>query len=129
MTISWLAVYNGCMQKQIQSHAQTFSEAQGLFISEQHIVATPDVRGGKPRIAGRRITVADIALWHLHQNWPIDDIVMEFGLTHAEVYAALAYYYDHRAELDQNEADEIADVEALKQQCPSKLQAKLAGRG
>ena len=30
----------------------------------QHIVATPGTAGGKPRIAGRRITVQQIAIWH-----------------------------------------------------------------
>jgi uncharacterized protein (DUF433 family) len=29
-----------------------------------HIEVTPGVRGGKPRIAGTRITVADVVLLH-----------------------------------------------------------------
>ena len=31
---------------------------------DQHIEITPGVVGGKPRIAGRRITVRDVAVWH-----------------------------------------------------------------
>jgi uncharacterized protein (DUF433 family) len=31
----------------------------------QHIMQTPGLRGGKPHIAGRRITVSDVAFFHL----------------------------------------------------------------
>jgi len=96
---------------------------------DRHIVVTPGVRSGKPRIVGRRITVADIATWHLQQNQPINEIAQEFDLTHAQIYAALTYYYDHRAELDQREAADLAAAEGLKQRYPSKLQVKLSQRG
>jgi hypothetical protein len=43
----------------------------------------------------------------------------------ADVYAALAYYYDHRSEVDGSiEADE-AFAEAFRRNNPSLLQAKL----
>jgi uncharacterized protein (DUF433 family) len=29
-----------------------------------HIEITPGVAGGKPRMAGRRITIQNIAIWH-----------------------------------------------------------------
>lgn len=32
---------------------------------DRYIEVTPDVRGGKPRIAGRRITIADVAISYL----------------------------------------------------------------
>lgn len=90
-----------------------------------HIVATPGVRGGKPRIAGRRITVADVAFWHLQQGRAIDEIAQEFDLTHAQIHAALAYYYDHRAAIDQREAADETAAEQLRSQYPSKLQTRL----
>ena len=31
---------------------------------DEHIEITPGVTGGKARIAGHRITVLDIAIWH-----------------------------------------------------------------
>jgi len=31
---------------------------------DEHIVSTPGVLGGKPRIAGHRISVQDIMVWH-----------------------------------------------------------------
>ena len=80
-------------------------------------------------MAGRRITVADIATWYLQQNRSVHELVQEFDLTHAQIHAALAYYYDHRAEIDEREAADLTTAEAIKQQYPSKLQTKLSQRG
>lgn len=66
----------------------------------QHIEVTPGVCGGQPRIAGHRIRVQDIVLW-TEQGQAPDDIVSSFPqLSLADVYAALAYYYDHQGEID-----------------------------
>jgi uncharacterized protein (DUF433 family) len=35
----------------------------------QHIEISPGIRGGKPRLAGTRITVADIILLSCTSNW------------------------------------------------------------
>jgi uncharacterized protein (DUF433 family) len=37
-----------------------------------HVVATPDTLGGKVRIAGRRISVEDIAIWHVRLGKNVD---------------------------------------------------------
>ena len=67
----------------------------------RHIEVTPGVRNcGKPWIAGTRICVSDVVLWTEQGRSP-DEIVADFPhLTLADVYAALAYYYDHQAEID-----------------------------
>lgn len=64
------------------------------------IVSTPDVLGGKPRIEGRRISVHQIADLHEHLGWTVAQIAQSYDLTFAEIYAALSYYHDHRAEID-----------------------------
>lgn len=65
------------------------------------IVSTPGVRGGKPRIAGHRITVEDVAIWHERLGMSPDEIVSEYPtITLSDVHATLAYYYDHRGEID-----------------------------
>ncbi|MCB0174008.1 MAG: DUF433 domain-containing protein, partial [Anaerolineae bacterium] len=46
----------------------------------QHIEMTPGIRGGKPRLAGTRITVADIAVMHLKLGQSIDEIAAEYNL-------------------------------------------------
>lgn len=94
----------------------------------QHIVQTPDVVGGKPRIAERRITVQNIVIWHEHMGFSVDEIATQYNLTLAEIYAALAYYYDHKPEIDQAMAESEAFVEELRQKMPSLLAQKLYER-
>lgn len=95
---------------------------------DHHIEITPGVVGGKPRIAGRRITVQDIAVWHERMGRSADEIADEHDLSIADVYAALAYYFDHRAEIDEDLRQSEAFVEDLKRRTPSKLWQKLQER-
>lgn len=95
---------------------------------DRHIECTPDVAGGKPRIAGRRITVQNIVIWHERLGLGADEIATEYDLTLADVYAALAYYYDHRNEIDEAIRDGESFVEALRQRIPSKVAQKLNER-
>src|SRR5437660_555679 len=90
-----------------------------------HIEITPGVTGGRPRIAGHRITVQDIVLWHERLDLGADEIATEYGLSLAEVYAALAYYYDHREEIDRAITMDEAFIAELRSRVPSKVRAKL----
>lgn len=98
-----------------------------LQIYSPKIVATPGICGGKPRLAGHRIRVEDIASWHEHQGMSVTEILEQFpSLTRAEVHTALAYYFEHQTEI---EADLEADrrfAEAMAEQTPSLLAQKLA---
>jgi uncharacterized protein (DUF433 family) len=89
------------------------------------IESTPGIRGGKPRIAGHRITVEDIAIWHERLGQSVDEIATDYDLSLADVYAALAYYFDHRDEIDQSIAEGEAFVEAMRNRTPSKVAGKL----
>jgi uncharacterized protein (DUF433 family) len=82
--------------------------ATAAKIAYPHIEKTPDVRGGKACITGTRIAVKDIVILH-KQGTPIEQMLTHYSsrpLTPAEVYAALAYYYDHRDEIEAEFADE-----------------------
>jgi uncharacterized protein (DUF433 family) len=58
----------------------------------KHIEKTPGVCGGRACIAGHRIRVQDIVVWHERRGYSPDEIVDLFpGITLADVYAALAY--------------------------------------
>lgn len=92
---------------------------------DEHIEVTPSVAGGKPRIAGHRITVQNIAIWHDRLGMSVDEIASEYDLTQADVYAALAYYFDHRSEIDRTIKEEEAFVSSLRQRVPSKVRRKL----
>lgn len=66
----------------------------------EHIEQSPDVAHGAPRISGTRIRVQDVVAWHVRGDWSIAQIVKDYGLSPAQIHAALAYYYDHQAEID-----------------------------
>lgn len=105
------------MESQLSS-----SETPNRGISTEHIVATPDTCGGKPRIAGTRIRVQDVYVWYERQGQSVDEILTNFPhLTMAGVYAALAYFWDHREAILQDMADDEAFVEAFKRQYPEKI--------
>ena len=84
-----------------------------------HIEITPDVRAGKPCIAGTRIAVVDVASAHAQGVKP-EEMLTYFSsrpLTLAEVHAALAYHYDHPEELEEylKRAERAEEqIEALK---------------
>jgi len=90
-----------------------------------HIELNPDTRGGKPKIAGTRITVADIVLMHRRLGRALEEIAGTYDLPIAGVYAAMAYYYDHKDEIDHSLDEEEALAEAFKQNNPSRLREKL----
>ena len=97
-------------------------------VLDDHIEITPGVAGGKPRISGRRITVQNIVIWHERMGNSVDEIATEYDLSLADIYAALAYYFDHRAEIDASIREGETFVEALRERTPSKLSRKLAAR-
>ena len=92
---------------------------------DEHIETTPQVSGGRPRIAGRRITVQDIVIWHERLGRSPDEIALDHDVTLADVHAALAYYFDHRDEIERHVAEDRAFADVLRQQIPSKLTDRL----
>jgi uncharacterized protein (DUF433 family) len=93
--------------------------------THQRIEVMPGIAGGKPRITGHRITVQDVVVWHEWLGRGADEISAEHGLDLADIYAALAYYYDHQTEIDQAIRQQESFVAALRQRTPSKLTARL----
>jgi uncharacterized protein (DUF433 family) len=90
-----------------------------------HIDVTPGVAGGKPRIAGHRITVQNIVIWHERLGLTADEIATEYELSLADIYAALAYYFDHREEIDKAIREDEKFIAELRRRTPSVLNAKL----
>ena len=74
------------------------------------IVRSPDIRGGRPRIAGTGVTVRRIVGWY-RLGLDAEDIAERLGhVTVGQVYAALAYYHANRGEIDADLASsELAD--------------------
>ena len=75
------------------------------------IVRAPEIRGGRPRIAGTGVTVRRIVGWYKLGLTP-EEIAAKFGhLDLAQVHAALTYYHANRDEIESDIArdDEEAD--------------------
>jgi uncharacterized protein (DUF433 family) len=92
---------------------------------DRHIEITPGTRGGKPRLAGTRITVDDIVVMHRRLRQSLEEIAGTYELSLAAVYAAMAYYYDHKSEIDKRMEEDEAFVDAFRRNNPSLLQEKL----
>jgi uncharacterized protein (DUF433 family) len=93
---------------------------------DEHIELTPDTASGSPRIRGRRIRVQDIVIWHERLGRTAGKIAAECDLTLADIYAALAYYFDHREEIDARMTEDRAFAEAVRARTPSKRSQKLS---
>jgi len=98
-------------------------------VMDGYIELTPEVRGGKPRLSGTRLTVADLVVLHWRLGQSLEEIAGKYDLSLAAVYAAMAYYYDHRAEIDRSIEEEAAFAEALRRHNPSLLQERLKALG
>jgi uncharacterized protein (DUF433 family) len=85
------------------------------MLSINLISSNPKVRDGRPCIAGTGLRVTDIVLASvIHLQTP-DQIAVGYGISLAQVYAALAYYYEHKAALDADIRQQLATARALKE--------------
>lgn len=67
-----------------------------------HILIDND---GIPRTVNCHVKVHMIAQKHLIAGERVEDIANHYGISLADVYGALAYYYDNRAYFEQRERD------------------------
>lgn len=96
-------------------------------VISEHIEITPGVCGGRPHIAGHRIRVQDVVLWHECLGMSPDEIVFQHpSITLADVYASLAYYHDHMPEIRQQIRQDELLIDQVASQTPSRVASKLA---
>lgn len=87
------------------------------------LTRSPEIRGGRPCVAGTRTTVQRIAVWY-KMGLSAEEIAREYPhLSVAGVYAALAYYHANQAEVEaeiaaDQEAEERIEAEWLKTRNP-----------
>lgn len=80
--------------------------------------------GCAAHIAGHRIGVSHIAIWIVYNHESPDQVADEFGLSLGEVHAALAYYYDHREEIDRDIAETDRRAEEMAKRYPHRWLAQ-----
>ena len=69
-------------------------------LSYRYLTRVPGIRSGNMIVANTRIGVHDV-VGLVVNGASVDDVVRSFPeLTRAQVYECLAYYEDHRAEIE-----------------------------
>ena len=93
-----------------------------------HINVTPD---GIPYITGTQIKVIEVVLNRLAYHWDADEIHRQHPhLSLGQIYSALAYYYDHQAEMDREIDKQLLEVEKIKKSLgESSIRLKLKAMG
>ncbi|MBL8153690.1 MAG: DUF433 domain-containing protein [Anaerolineae bacterium] len=69
-------------------------------LSIDTIVSNPNIRSGKPIIAGTTLRVQDVAAHHHYRHYTPEELSEQLQISLAQVHAALAYYYEHKADID-----------------------------
>ena len=101
-----------------------------MDVSREHIEIVQGAGGPKPRILGHNIRVVDVVGWYEKLGMSVPEILEQFPtITAADVHAALAYYWDHKDEIDQKMADDDAFYEEMKRTNPGPLKEKLQRLG
>ena len=104
-------------------------QATPFPVIREHVVATADTCGGKPRIAGSRIQVKHVAFLYERLRFTPEQIVSEFPhLTLADIHAALAYYHDHREAMNAEIKADREWYEDMRANAPSLVRDKLEQR-
>ena len=77
-------------------------------LEHPHISQTPGICGGRPVVRGTRIPVKVLVRYHQMNYTSTEILAGHTGLTPAQLYDALSYYYDHQAEIEADiKADEL----------------------
>jgi uncharacterized protein (DUF433 family) len=89
------------------------ASGSGQASSYRYIVRRPGVRGGHAIVEGSRIGVHDV-IGLLQSGETVDSILVSCfpDLTKAQVYECLAYYEDHRDEINLLIAEQMTDPNA-----------------
>jgi uncharacterized protein (DUF433 family) len=94
----------------------------------EHIVLTT---AQVPIIAGTTMKVIELALAQIAYGWSPEELHFQFPyLSLGQIYSALAYYWDHREELDREVERRLEAVSQLRHTVdPSPLLVRLQAKG
>jgi len=84
-----------------------------------------------PMITGTTMKVIELVLAQLAYGWSPEELHFQFPyLTLGQIYSALAYYWDHRDELDRDIERRLESVNQFRRRLgPSPLIARLQAKG
>ncbi|MCL5961827.1 MAG: DUF433 domain-containing protein [Chloroflexi bacterium] len=84
-----------------------------------------------PIIDGTTMKVVELVLEQMAHGWSPEELHFQHPyLTLGQIHSALAYYWDHKDELDRDIEQRLARVDQLQRQIqPKPLYERLKGRG
>jgi uncharacterized protein (DUF433 family) len=84
-----------------------------------------------PLITGTTMKVIELVVAQRAYGWSPEELHFQYPqLTLGQIHSALAYYWDHKDDLDQDIARRLERVEQLQQAAPpSPLQTRLKAQG
>jgi uncharacterized protein (DUF433 family) len=84
-----------------------------------------------PLISGTTMKVIELVLAQAAYGWSAEELHIQFShLTLGQIYSALAYYWDHRDELDGDIEQRLKKVDAIQKSTPpSPLVKRLRAKG
>jgi hypothetical protein len=97
--------------------------------SYPHIEKMEDASARLQRLP--RVRVAQIVVDYLNHGWSADEICIHYPhLKPAEVHSAMAYYFDHQAEIDTEiEAEQRQIEDSRKNAKPTSVELRLRAQG
>jgi len=86
---------------------------------------------GTPIIEGTRMKVSQLVSEHLVYGWSPDELCFQHPhLSLGQVHSALAYYWDHREQIDKEIEATLEYADALQRAAPpSRLRDRLQAKG
>lgn len=85
----------------------------------QHIVLDDQ---GVPHISGTTMKVAELVVAQMAYGWSPDELAFQFPyLSLGQIHSALAYYWDHKADIDERIRRDDARLKQLRQSLPEPL--------
>jgi uncharacterized protein (DUF433 family) len=84
-----------------------------------------------PQIAGANTKVVELVLDHIAYGWSPEELRLQHPhLTLGQIYSALAYYWDHQTELDQDIERRLHDVTVMRRAAgETRLEKRLRAQG
>lgn len=94
----------------------------------EHIQVTEDQ---VPMIVGTTMKVVELITNHLAYGWSPEELHFQHPyLSMGQIHSALAYYWDHKTELDQDIEERLVSVDQIqKVTSPSSLVKRLRAKG
>ncbi len=84
-----------------------------------------------PVMSGTTMKVVEVALEHLAYGWSPEELKYQHPyLSLGQIYSALAYYYDHKEELDKDIERRLKQIDGFQAELPEpSLRKKLEAKG